>query len=124
MANPFDQLQAVAREVSFLKGAALVRQGEASRGAFLVRSGSLEARVALPGGGTLTVARFGDGDMFGEMALIERGVVSATVVAESNVDAWFVGREAFPALGATRGRPAPAIHPPIPPAPAAPPPAR
>jgi CRP-like cAMP-binding protein len=62
----------------------------------------VEARVALPGGGALTVAQFRDGDMFGEMALIERGVVSATVVAQSNVDAWFVGRDDFRALVASR----------------------
>jgi len=100
--NPFAQLLAVAREVSFMKGAELVRQGEASRGCFLIRAGSVEARVALPGGGTLTVAQFRDGEMFGEMALIERGVVSATVVAQSNVDAWFVGRDDFRALVASR----------------------
>jgi CRP-like cAMP-binding protein len=100
--NPFAQLVAVAREVSFMKGAELVRQGEASRGCFLIRSGAVEARVALPGGGALTVAHFRDGDMFGEMALIERGVVSATVVAQSNVDAWFVGRDDFRALVASR----------------------
>src|SRR6185503_1542736 len=100
--NPFAQLLAVAREVSFMKGAELVRQGENSRGCFLIRAGSVEARVALPGGGALTVAQFRDGDMFGEMALIERGVVSATVVAQSNVDAWFVGRDDFRALVASR----------------------
>jgi CRP-like cAMP-binding protein len=100
--NPFEQLLAVAREVSFVKGAELVRQGEASRGCYLIRAGSVEARVALPGGGTLTVAQFTDGEMFGEMALIERGVVSATVVAQSNVDAWFVGRDDFRALVASR----------------------
>ncbi len=85
-----------------MKGAELVRQGEASRGCYLIRAGSVEARVALPGGGSLTVAQFRDGDMFGEMALIERGVVSATVVAHSNVDAWFVGRDDFRALVASR----------------------
>lgn len=100
--NPFGQLLGVAREVSFVKGAELVRQGELSRGAFLIRTGAAEARVALPGGGTLSVARFGEGDMFGEMALIERGVCSATVVAHSNVDAWFVGRDDFRALVASR----------------------
>ena len=98
----FKQLLAVAREVSFMKGAELVRQGEASRGAFLIRSGSAEAQVALPGGGSLTVASFADGDMFGEMALIERGVCSATVVAHSNLDGWFVGRDDFRALVASR----------------------
>ena len=100
--HPFEQLLAVAREVSFIKGAELVRQGEASRGCFLIRAGAVEARVALPGGGSLTVAQFRDGDMFGEMALIERGVVSATVVAQSNVDAWFVNRDDFRALVASR----------------------
>ena len=100
--HPYEHLLAVAREVSFMKGAELVRQGEASRGCFLIRAGKVEARVALPGGGALTVAQFGDGDMFGEMALIERGVVSATVVAHSNVDAWFVGRDDFRALVASR----------------------
>jgi CRP-like cAMP-binding protein len=100
--RPYEQLLAVAREVSFLKGAELLRQGEASRGCFVIRAGSVEARVALPGGGALAVAQFGDGDMFGEMALIERGVVSATVVAQSNVDAWFVGRDDFRALVASR----------------------
>jgi CRP-like cAMP-binding protein len=100
--HPFAHLLAVAREVSFMKGAELVRQGEASRGCFLIRAGSVEARIALPGGGSLAVAQFRDGDMFGEMALIERGVVSATVVAQSNVDAWFVGRDDFRALVASR----------------------
>jgi len=100
--KPFAKLLAVAREVSFMKGAQLVRQGEASRGCFLIRTGSVEALVALPGGGTLSVAEFRDGDMFGEMALIERGVVSATVVAQSNVDAWFVNRDDFRALVASR----------------------
>jgi len=102
MASPFEPLQAVARQMSFLQGAELVRQGEASRGAFLIRSGAVEARVALPGGGALTVARFADGDMFGEMSLIERGVCSATVVALGTVDAWFVGRDDFRALVASR----------------------
>src|SRR5258706_507371 len=102
MAKPFEQLQAVAREMSFVQGAELVRQGEASRGAFLIRRGAVEARVALPGGGALTVARFADGDMFGEMSLIERGVCSATVVALGKVDAWFVGRDEFRALVASR----------------------
>lgn len=100
--NPLAKLLAVAREVSYLEGAGLVRQGEASRGAFLIRSGACEARVALPGGGTLAVASFGAGDMFGEMALLERGVVSATVVATANLDGWFIGRDDFRALVASR----------------------
>ena len=40
--------------------------------------------------------------MFGEMSLIERGVVSATVIAQSNVNAWFVNRDDFRAMVASR----------------------
>jgi CRP-like cAMP-binding protein len=58
--------------------------------------------VALPGGGTLTVAVLREGEMFGEMALIERGVCTASVVARGPVEAWFVGREDFRAMVASR----------------------
>src|SRR4051812_20827985 len=92
----------MAGPVSSLAGARLVRQGEGSRGAFLLRTGEVEAQVALPGGGMLTVARLKDGDVFGEMALIENGVCSASVVARTNVDGWFIERGDFRALVASR----------------------
>jgi CRP-like cAMP-binding protein len=88
--------------VSFAQGARLVRQGEPSRGAFVIGRGAAEARVALPGGGTLAVAELRDGDMFGEMALIERGVCSASVVACSPVEGWFIPRDDFRAMVASR----------------------
>lgn len=88
--------------MSFPQGARLVRQGEASRGAFLIRRGAVEAQVALPAGGTLTVAELGEGDMFGEMALIERGVCSASVLARAPVEAWFIERDDFRAMVASR----------------------
>jgi CRP-like cAMP-binding protein len=97
-----DKLVSIARAVSFPGGARLVRQGEAARGAFLIRTGEVEAQVALPGGGMLTVAELGEGDMFGEMALIERGVCSASVIARSAVEGWFVARDDFRALVASR----------------------
>jgi len=40
----------------------------------------------------LTVAELDAGDMFGEMALIERGACSASVRAKSDVSAWFIER--------------------------------
>jgi CRP-like cAMP-binding protein len=97
-----DKLLSIARGVSFRQGERLVRQGEASRGAYVLREGQVEALVALPGGGTLAVARLGAGDMFGEMALVERGVCMASVVAHSDVAAWFIPRDGFRALVASR----------------------
>jgi CRP-like cAMP-binding protein len=97
-----EKLVGIARAASFARGARLVRQGEASRGAFILRTGEAEAQVALPGGGTLAVARFLEGDMFGEMALIERGVCSASVIAREAVEAWFIERDDFRAMVASR----------------------
>ena len=97
-----EKLLSIAREFSFARGARLVRQGEPARGAFFIGSGSVAAEVALPGGGMLAVAELGDGEMFGEMALIERGLCSASVVAKTDVRGWFVGREDFRALVASR----------------------
>src|SRR5689334_12083528 len=98
----FASLLPISRALSFKRGERLVRQGEGSRGAFVIRSGRAAAEVALPGGGMLTVAEFGPGDVFGEMALVERGVCSATVSAITDVEAAFVEREDFRALVASR----------------------
>lgn len=95
-------LLSVARPVSFRKGARLVRQGDASHGAYVVRSGAAAASVVLPGGGKLTVAKFGPGNVFGETALIERGICTATVGALESVEGWFVERDDFRALVAQR----------------------
>lgn len=96
------KLLSIAREVEFRRGERLLRQGDAARGAFVIRSGEVEAQVALPGGGTLTVAELGAGDMFGETALLERGVCMASVVARSAVAGWFVDRDDFRAMVAGR----------------------
>jgi CRP-like cAMP-binding protein len=97
-----DLLLAVARPVSHSKGERLVRHGEASRGAYVLREGAAEATVTLPGGEKLSVARFGAGAVFGEMALIERGTCTATVTATESLSGWFIERDDFRALVAQR----------------------
>lgn len=105
-----ERLASVARELSFEPGAQLARQNAPARGAYLIRNGKVEARIALPGGGSLTVAELRDGDVLGEMALIERGACTATVVATTNVDGWFIGGDDFRAMVASREPPALAIQ--------------
>jgi CRP-like cAMP-binding protein len=105
-----EKLLSVAREVGFRRGGRLVRQGELARGAFVIRSGEVEVQVALPGGGSLTLAQLAAGDMFGEMALIERGVCMASVLARSDVAAWFIDRDDFGAMLAGRDAAAAELH--------------
>jgi CRP-like cAMP-binding protein len=97
-----DLLLAVARPVAHAKSERLVRHGEASRGAYILREGGAEATVTLPGGEKLSVAKFGAGSVFGEMALIERGTCTATVTATEKLSGWFIEREDFRALVAQR----------------------
>lgn len=79
-----------------------MRQGEAARGAWVLGRGSAEATVVLPGGESVAVAKLVAGEMFGEMALVERGSCTATVAATADIDGWFIGREDFRALVAQR----------------------
>ena len=95
-------LLAVARPVCHSKGERLVRHGDPSRGAYVLREGAAEATVTLPGGEKLSVASFGAGAVFGEMALIERGTCTATVTATENLSGWFIERDDFRALVAQR----------------------
>lgn len=97
-----DLLLAVARPVAHAKSERVMRHGEASRGAYIVREGVAEATVTLPGGEKLTVAKFGAGAVFGEMALIERGTCTATVTAAEKLAGWFIERDDFRALVAQR----------------------
>jgi CRP-like cAMP-binding protein len=97
-------LLAVARPVSYTKGARLVRHGEAARGAYVLGSGSgsAEAVVMLPGGEKLVVATLGAGAMFGETSLFERSTCTATVSASEKVEGWFIERDDFRGLVAQR----------------------
>jgi CRP-like cAMP-binding protein len=97
-AGALEALRRVAKPVAYASGALLMQQGRPTRGAFFLESGEVEARVALPGGGEIPVAQLGAGSLLGEMALLEQGTVSATVVAQSPVRALFVERDDFRAL--------------------------
>lgn len=99
------ELEAILRifqRVAFAAGAALVRQGQPADGAFILESGSAEVITALPGGGEAKVADLGPGSVLGEMALLESGVRSATVVARTPVSARFIERDGFRMLLAQR----------------------
>ena len=79
----------------FKRGENLVEQGENSGALFIILSG--RARVVLTSdlGREVILARLGQGDCIGEMSLIDGEAHSATVSAETQVDALMLGRQAF-----------------------------
>jgi CRP/FNR family transcriptional regulator, cyclic AMP receptor protein len=65
----------------FEPGEVVFREGDASDTCYIVREGRARAVRTHTGGRTLTLATFGPGDIFGELALFEDEKRSATVEA-------------------------------------------
>ncbi len=59
----------------------MFREGDASDTCYIVRSGRARAVREHPDGRTITLATFGSGDIFGELAMFEDELRSATVEA-------------------------------------------
>ncbi len=74
-------------------GVTLTKQGAIGREFFLVTSGS--ARCFRDG---KLVARFGPGDFFGEMALLDRAPRTATIVADEPMELLVLDSREFDAL--------------------------
>jgi CRP/FNR family cyclic AMP-dependent transcriptional regulator len=66
---------------SFEPGQIVFREGDSSDTCYIVRSGRARAVREHSGGRTITLATFGPGDIFGELALFEDERRSATVEA-------------------------------------------
>jgi CRP/FNR family transcriptional regulator, cyclic AMP receptor protein len=79
-----DDLERISRLAvprTFEPGQIVFREGDASDTCYVVRSGSARAVREHPDGRTITLATFGPGDIFGELAMFEDELRSATVEA-------------------------------------------
>jgi len=76
---------AVPRE--YEPGQIVFREGDASDTCYIVRSGRARAVREHPDGRTITLATFGTGDIFGELAMFEDELRSATVEAVQRTSA-------------------------------------
>jgi CRP/FNR family cyclic AMP-dependent transcriptional regulator len=66
---------------TFEPGQVVFREGDSSDTCYIVREGHARAVRTHAGGRTITLARFGPGDIFGELAMFEDELRSATVEA-------------------------------------------
>lgn len=86
-------LARAADEVTLEQGAVLTRQGEIGREAFVL----LDGRAEVQRDGSV-VAELGPGAVIGELALLDGGPRTATVVASTDVDLLVLTRPAFNAV--------------------------
>ena len=89
------QLTDVAEKMSkrhYAVGETIIHEGDPGEEFFLVSDGEVEVIRA-----DHEVARLGPGNFFGEVALISGEPRNATVVAESEVDAYLLGKSDFEA---------------------------
>ena len=76
----------------------LFRQGDESTGMYLVRTGSVRVELRIPGDETLQISRVGEYGIVGEMSLMDEGVRSATAIAETETNGYFISRQSFDML--------------------------
>jgi CRP-like cAMP-binding protein len=85
-ADDLERIAELAVPRQFEPGQVVFREGDASDTCYIVRSGRARAVREHSGGRTLTLATFGPGDIFGELALFEDERRSATVEAIEPTD--------------------------------------
>ncbi|MFA6094236.1 MAG: SulP family inorganic anion transporter [Elusimicrobiota bacterium] len=88
-------LEGCLQERSFRVGETVFRQGDSGDEIFVVRRGRVRVELPLRGGRTHHLATFGQGDFFGDMAFVDRGVRSADAVAAAPSDLYVLSRERF-----------------------------
>ena len=78
---------AVAVPRRFEAGEAVFREGDASSSCYVVQDGHARAIREHPDGRQITLATFGPGDIFGELAMFDDELRSATVEATDDLEA-------------------------------------
>jgi len=78
------------------RGTVVFEQGNAGDDAYVISKGSVDVSCHYPGDGDrLSLAVLGEGDMFGELSLIDEAPRSATITALSNCELLVINREVF-----------------------------
>jgi len=85
-AEDLARVAAVASERRFEPGTTVFREGDASNTCYVIQSGHARAVRAHGGGRSITLAHFGPGDIFGELAMLDDDRRSATVETLEKTD--------------------------------------
>ena len=87
------------RRVSYRPGDVIFREGDPGNELLVVTKGSASAYLELPNT-NIRLATFAPGTMFGELALLDAGARSATVVADEDLVCYTLPTSNFTAMAA------------------------
>lgn len=90
-----DELINALKKVNVKKGEVLIKQGDVGDKFYIIAAGEVSVHVKKGLAGTKKVAVLGDGDFFGEMALISDLPRTATVIAEEPGQMFVLYKNAF-----------------------------
>jgi signal transduction histidine kinase len=90
--DEFQALRAFTREIHFVAGTEIFREGQLGDGLYVIKDGLVEISSMVTSETRCIFTQFGAGEIFGEMAVIEALPRSATAVALKDTDVHFMPR--------------------------------
>lgn len=97
--SQFQRLAGISKRESYGQGEVICRQGDAGDRMFVVAEGQVEIKLEDRQGESRSAVYLGEGQVIGEMALVDQGKRSATVVAvQSNTIVFSIPNRDFTAL--------------------------
>lgn len=92
-------------EITYQPGEIILHQGSLGGDLFIIKAGSVSVNVTMPGGITKVATKLGEGQIFGEVAFLSDALITATIIADSDVTCLIfkhnvleMVRTAFPAV--------------------------
>ncbi|HTV40714.1 MAG TPA: ATP-binding protein [Candidatus Sulfotelmatobacter sp.] len=93
-----EALRGIAQERTFPAGARIFSENDPGDGVYVIRDGLVEIAHLIGDRALCVFSKFGPGDIFGEMAVIEDRPRSATTIAVKDTSAYFIPRAQMTAL--------------------------
>lgn len=91
-----------AQRETFPRGKIIFSEGDPGKELFIVTKGCASAYLNQPNAGNIRLATFAPGTIFGELAILDAGPRSATVVADDDVICYVLSESQFAALAKDR----------------------
>jgi len=91
----FDQLCRYAKHSTLKRGATIFSKGDPGISLFAVISGTVKISISSPDGRNAILNLIGAGEIFGEIALLDRQPRSADATANSNCELFIIDRREF-----------------------------